>query len=347
VILYQVLTGQFPYSSEGAIDQILLRIRTVEAPMPSRQTGVRPGVEQRFDAIVFKALAKSRKDRYESAGALASDLEAWLSDGPISATPRKLGWPRKLTIAAMLLMVCCIAIASARIFTQSLPPTVIKLPEMATQVGIRLVKVPSGSFWFGSPVTEEGHVADEVLRQVTIKDQFFVSISVVTQEQYSFVMHANPRDTRWLGQDMPVQNVSWNDASEFCMRLSEIEHRHFRLPTEVEWEYVCRAGSNGPFNEVARPENLGWYAENSGMAIHPVMQKWPNAWGLFDMHGNVFQWCSDAYRSNVAKEPTPAFHVLRGGSAFSPIAECRSASRRLAVENVPFPTYGFRVVCDR
>jgi len=149
---------------------------------------------------------------------------------------------------------------------------------------------------------------------------------------------------------MPVENVSWNDAVKFCQRLSEKEHRHYRLPTEEEWEYACRAGSGGPFNGISQPEEMGWYAENSGGAVHPVMGKWPNAWGLFDMHGNVAEWCDSTYKKyngNLAKQgPLSVEQVIRGGSALTPMSQCRSASRYGANCSGYSSTRGFRVVCD-
>ena len=352
VILYQALTGKFPYSLEGPIDQVLLRIRTAVASPPSKQAGVRAGVDRRLDTIVLRSLAKLPQDRYESAGKLAQDLESWLSGDPIRAV-RSVPGRRRMLGAAVGVFACLfavVAVVATRII-EARPPTVIELPRLEAYGGINLIRIPSGSFWFGSPDTEEGRNPDETQRYVVIKNPFFISASVVTQSQYQGIMMLNPSDPRWLGSDMPVENVSWNDAVKFCQRLSEKEHRHYRLPTEEEWEYACRAGSAGPFNGVSQPERMGWYAENSGGAVHPVMEKWPNAWGLFDMHGNVAEWCAGAYKKHIGNSavetpPLSGERVIRGGSALTPMSQCRSASRFNDSAIGYSPTRGFRIVCD-
>jgi serine/threonine protein kinase len=351
VILYQALTGKFPYSLDGTIDQVLLRIRTAQSAPPSKQDGARSGVDRRLDAIVLKSLSKSPEDRYESARKLALDLEAWLAGKPMQAVPLVSG--RRRVVAAMIgLIVGVIAVAmfvEIKI-VEARPPTVMVLPQMIDYLGINLIRIPAGSFWFGSPDTETDRNSDEQQRYVQIKNPFYMSMSVITQIQYQQVMKQNPSDPHWLGSNMPVTNVSWNDAVEFCHRLGEHEHRRFRLPTEVEWEYACRAGSTGPFNDVWQPERMGWYAENSGQAVHAVMGKWPNAWGLFDMHGNVAEWCADSikkYNGNATEQtPLAEVRIIRGGTALTPMFRCRSASRESDLVTGYSSSRGFRVVCD-
>ena len=351
VIFYQALTGKFPYSLEGPIDQVLLRIRTAHASPPSKEAEVRAGVDRRLDAIVLKSLAKLPQDRYESAGKLAQDLDAWLSGNPTRAVRSTPSRHRLIAAAAgVLVAFCAVAAVVATKIIDARLPTVIELPRFVTYGGINMIRVPGGSFWFGSPDTEAGRNHDEKQRFVLIKNPFFISASVVTQNQYEGIMNQNPSDHRWLDSNMPVDNVSWNDAVEFCRRLSDKVRRHYRLPTEEEWEYACRAGSTGPFNGVSQPERMGWYAENSGGAVHPVMEKFPNAWGLFDMHGNVAEWCDDAYKNydaNLSKQgPLNVERAIRGGSALMPMAQCRSASRLYDSITGHFAALGFRVVCD-
>lgn len=138
---------------------------------------------------------------------------------------------------------------------------------------------------------------------ITVNDRFFkieefeMQQTTVTQAQWEEVMGNNP--SRIKGDDLPVTNVSWHDAQEFCKRLSERTGDTYRLPTEAEWEYACRAGSTGKWcfgDDESQLDEYAWYYDNSSGTVHPVAQKKPNAWGLYDMHGNVWEWCQDEYK---------------------------------------------------
>jgi formylglycine-generating enzyme required for sulfatase activity len=157
----------------------------------------------------------------------------------------------------------------------------------------------------------------------------------------------------------PVENVLWSDAVEFCKRLSELPEekkagRVYRLPSEAEWEYSCRAGSKTTFSFGESSESLGdyaWYKKNSKSETHPVGEKNPNAWGLYDMHGNVWEWCSDWYASYYTKDavtdpvgPGESLgHVIRGGCWINKPEHCRSAVRLPVVPSYSSGSYGFRV----
>jgi formylglycine-generating enzyme required for sulfatase activity len=167
-----------------------------------------------------------------------------------------------------------------------------------------------------------------------------MGIYPVTQSEYQRLMGSNP--SSFKGDRHPVEQVSWEDATEFIQKLNGLPEeraagRVYRLPTESEWEYACRAGSSTAYcfgEEDARLGEYAWYGKNSGNKTHPVGQKTSNAWGLYDMHGNVWEWCSDwygDYPSGSVRDPkgasTGSCRVDRGGSWYNVAANCRSANR--------------------
>jgi formylglycine-generating enzyme required for sulfatase activity len=180
--------------------------------------------------------------------------------------------------------------------------------DLGNGVTMRLVLIRPGRFMMGSPGSELGHKADESPQhEVTISKPFYMGVTEVTQAQYEAVMGTNPSEFK--GPTNPVESVSWNEATEFCRKLSLKTRRTVRLPTEAEWEYACRAGTNTRFsfgNFDSTLADYGWSSSNSGGTTHPVGQKKPNAWGLYDMHGNVMEWCADwrgSYPSGACTDP--------------------------------------------
>ncbi|MEM0914904.1 MAG: SUMF1/EgtB/PvdO family nonheme iron enzyme [Planctomycetota bacterium] len=234
---------------------------------------------------------------------------------------------------------------------------------LTNSIGMELAYIPSGEFLMGSPASEEGRDDDERQHRVRLTKPFLLGTTEVTQSQWRSVMGNNP-PSRFKGDDLPVDWVSWDDAVEFCRRLSQKESKRYRLPTESEWEYACRAGTTTPFYfgstiSTDQANYDGDYIYGTGRKgvdrkkTIPVGSFQPNSWGLYDMHGNVFEWCSDRYGdySNVMMtDPTGLAtgesRVLRGGSwSFQP-AHCRSASRiRRAPDSQSF-SLGFRVALD-
>jgi formylglycine-generating enzyme required for sulfatase activity len=235
---------------------------------------------------------------------------------------------------------------------------------ITNSIGMKLVLVPKGTFTMGSPFEEEGAENNEEQHQVTISKDYYLGVTEVTQGQYEKVMGTNPshfqkRVIRKSDSSMyPVEQVSWEDAGEFCKKLSELPEekkagRVYRLPTEAEWEYACRAGSKTAYSFGASSKSLGdyaWFGGNSGEQTHPVGEKKANAWGLYDMHGNVFEWCShwyDEYPKSAVSDPVgPAegsFRVDRGGSWLSEAADCRSAFRGRDYPSNRSNSLGFRV----
>ena len=212
---------------------------------------------------------------------------------------------------------------------------------MVNSVGMVLVPIPAGEFQMGSPESEKDRQDDETQHLVKITKPYYLSAYEVTQEQYEKVMGNNPSDSK--GANKPVENVNWNDAVDFCRKLSEQEGEEYRLPTEAEWEYACRAGTSTAYSFGNDESQLGKYAWFGSLQLisehetHPVGEKLPNAWGLYDMYGNVWEWCQDRYRygaygsEKVITDPTgPASgsrRVLRGGAFYVPPFVVRSADR--------------------
>jgi len=241
--------------------------------------------------------------------------------------------------------------------------------------------IPAGTFRMGNITNHpDGWDNEKPVQEVTITRPFLMSRTEVTQEQYEAVMGSNPS---WFkGADRPVERVNWYEAVEFCNELSRQEGldpcysgigtsivcdftaNGYRLPTEAEWEYACRAGTETDFytgnmsHSGVSPldpalDRAGWYGGNSGSTTHPVGEKKPNAFGLYDMHGNVWEWCWDRwdnnyYASSPAEDPrgpaSGSFRVLRGGGWFSIARSCRSAYR--SYNNPYFRNYynGVRLV---
>jgi hypothetical protein len=198
--------------------------------------------------------------------------------------------------------------------------------ELRSTAGIVLVRVPAGSFTMGSPESEEGHQAWEQPREVTFASDFYLGGSPVTQDQYAAVTGTNPTRHAEIG-GAPVDSVSWDEAAEYCRKLTVLDREagvlpdgwEYRLPAEAEWEYACRAGSPEPRH--GPPHAVAWYHENADERPHAVGQKAPNPWGFHDMLGNVWEWCQDWYC-----EANPC-RSARGGSYFNSERFCRSAQR--------------------
>jgi formylglycine-generating enzyme required for sulfatase activity len=206
----------------------------------------------------------------------------------------------------------------------------------------------------GSPATDPMRTPNEIVHQVTLTKPFFLAATTVTQQQWTTLMGANP--SKQVGDDLPVEFVSWDDAVRFCTKLSQKEGRPYRLPTEAEWEYACRAGTATPFylgDNIRAMDGAGWHKGNSGGAMHAVALKTPNPWGLYDMHGNAFQWCADRASlcpSAPVTDPTgPATgraRIIRGGSAREPAERCRSATRVGMDPGSGSPFISFRIALD-
>jgi formylglycine-generating enzyme required for sulfatase activity len=209
------------------------------------------------------------------------------------------------------------------------------------EYGIELVWINPGTFTMGSPESESDRQNDEIQHRVTLTKGFWLGKYEVTQGQWQAVMRNNPSSFTNAGVNAPVEQVSWNDAMEFCAKLTVRELRvgrlpagyEFSLPTEAQWEYACRAGACGAYGGNGNLGSMGWYGDNSGSTTHPVGQKQANEWGLYDMHGNVWEWCYDRYDSSYpggsVTDPTGSIsganRVCRGGGCDNDASDCRSA----------------------
>ncbi len=219
---------------------------------------------------------------------------------------------------------------------------------VVNSLGLRMVLLPAGSFRMGSPAGAPMRQEEEHPRRVTLTHAFRIASTEVTQRQWVALMARDPSPQR--GDDLPVTSVSWMDAQEFCLRLSQKEGATYRLPTEAEWEYACRAGAEEP----GGLEAVAWYAGNSDGTTHPVGLKRPNAWGLHDVLGNAAEWTLDAYAPypRVVEETDPAgpgagsTRVVRGGAwrSFPPALRC--AARAGMPESYQLPHVGLRVVLE-
>ena len=226
--------------------------------------------------------------------------------------------------------------------------------DLGGGVKLTLVLIPAGEFDMGSPEGEEERYSDEVLHRVRITRPFYIGKYPVTQEQWQAVTGGNP--SYFKGAENPVEQVSWHDCQGFTEELNyRLGSGRFALPTEAHWEYACRAGSHMRFCFGRSSSNLGnyaWYEDNSGGKTHPVGQKRPNAWGLYDVHGNVWEWCADwygEYPTSDAEDPRgPSSgdnRVLRGGSWRHVPLYLRSASRLAREPSDSYHLLGVRVVC--
>jgi formylglycine-generating enzyme required for sulfatase activity len=261
-------------------------------------------------------------------------------------------------------MVCCVSLAlGATLAARGGEPKGAAKEPGANSVGMKMVPIQHGEF------TEMG-------QKITISKNFFMSATLVTQAQWKAVMAGNDSEFyKWWqtrperkpemgndpsfnqGDNLPVENVRWPDAVEFCKKLSAKEGKTYRLPTEPEWEYACHAGTHEAYcfgDDASKLGDYAWCGANSGGKTHPVGQKKPNAWGLYDMHGNVWQWCStwfgDSHRGDVVDPQGPdegKFRMIKGGDY-----GCGPEESKIAFQNARYDplhhglTLGFRVVME-
>lgn len=257
---------------------------------------------------------------------------------------------RALTLCTFALT----AVFASRV--QSAPPrpgTNFVIADLA----IELIWLKPGSFRMGSPPDEaHRHKAEGPAQTVTLSQGFWLGKTEITQAQYEAFIGSNPSRFLEVGKNAPVDRVSWLGATEFCRKLTERERSagrlpegyRYTLPTEAQWEYAYRAGTTDDYPGF--PEAMGWFDHNSGETTHPVAQKEPNAWGFYDMAGNILEWCSDWFgdyphgvRTDPAGPDSGHFRIARGGSWRMPIHVARSAARSGGSPGRVDYTLGFRL----
>ncbi len=229
--------------------------------------------------------------------------------------------------------------------------------NVTDSIGMEFVLIPAGEFDMGSPANEAGRYDNEgPVHHVKLASAFYMGKYEVTQKQWRDVMGTSP--SYFKGDNLPVEQVSWNDVQDFIKKLNEKEGANkYRLPTEAEWEYAARAGTTTRYSFGDDESKLGdyaWYRENSGGKTHEVGQKKPNPWGLYDIHGNVREWVQDKYHHDYNGAPTDgnawegdgSVRVGRGGSWGSFAGNCLSANRRLDDPGNRYRVLGFRLLRD-
>lgn len=220
--------------------------------------------------------------------------------------------------------------------TQLLPDLGDAFTENPNGVNLQMKRVPGGFFTMGSPESEQRRYPHEGPQHPVTVPSFYIGKYEVTQAQWKAVMGSGNNPSYFKGDDLPVETVTWNDAKGFCRKLSGMTGKTYGLPSEAEWEYACRARTTGAF--AGNLDVMAWYSNNSDSKTHPVGQKQANAFGLFDMHGNVWEWCEDVWHENYNDNPPTNGSawlsggdswngVLRGGSWYQIPNDVRSARR--------------------
>jgi serine/threonine-protein kinase len=391
--LYHLLAGHPPFADRPWFQKLNDHQHVEPEPIDSLRDDLPDGLTDALQRMMAKDREARYQTPAELSEALLPVLEGgteleqktreeidWPPSPPPAPPPRPprplLSWPR--LIAGALLGGAVLGLVLAWLNPDWITPAPPREdadwgPAFTNSIGMELVRIEPGTFLMGSPSKEEGRPNepeeddDEVQHEVQLTKAFYLGAREVTQKQYQTIMGYNPSNSVPVADkngvvrgtdDCPVVKVNWFDAQDFCRKLSNRapereQGRHYRLPTEAEWEFACRAGSQTPF-ACPRAEQLPEYAWYDGVRLRPVGLKRANPWGLFDMHGNAREWCQDHYvkklagtpaADSVVREEIGKEGVFRGGAYDSPARECRSAARAHGPMDLREPNIGFRVVC--
>jgi uncharacterized protein (TIGR02996 family) len=293
------------------------------------------------DETAWLALADCLEEQGEADRAELVRLREWLRHAP----PQRRAERRRRETRLQELLASGVAPAVPR-----------RKIALSKKVSLELVLIPASRFLMGSPKSEPQRSLDEGPQHVvTLTRPFWLGVYPVTQAQWQAIMHDNPSRAR--GANRPVESVSWDECQLFCAKLSEHSGLRFRLPSEAEWEYACRAGTTTTYHTgdgVEAMNRAGWCdAGSDARETCPVGRYLPNAWGLYDMHGNVREWCSDclrAYTSEAVVDPHGGgdsdSRVVRGGSWTYDQEDSRAASRYERPITYHLDYYGCRVLLE-
>ncbi|GAB1541867.1 hypothetical protein NUACC21_45400 [Scytonema sp. NUACC21] len=380
IVIAEILTGIHPFAGNTR-GELMQRVIHEEPAVPELPTP--------FAAIVKGCLVKDYTQRWTATQVLASldptaDLGKVTVLLPLSPSFRKIIPTEAGATGCATIPVANIQMQAKEPYQQLTPATqeqkqAIIQPNRNSNYQERLpggsmldtIAIPSGSFFMGTATEDIEQVLkletwfkrSEVIKWLRSEmpqhrvsvPAFYMSRTPITQEQWQAVMQTNPSHFSSLLR--PVESISWWQAQEFCDRLSQLTSKSYRLPTEAEWEYACRAGTQTlySFGNSKQPlRDYAWYTWNSRQQTQLVGQKKPNAWGLQDMHGLVWEWCQDHWHENYNGAPTdgsawlegghPTKHSVRGGSWYSLADDCRCVYRFCYDANFRYSSLGFRVV---
>lgn len=256
----------------------------------------------------------------------------------------------------LLLFMATTMFSSYTLFAEEPDPGTLKEIRLDDQTILRFRWCPKGSFIMGSPLSEKNRDDSEIQHKVSFSSGFWILETEITQKIYRSIMGKNPSQFR--GDQLPVDSVSWIDTKIFLQKINDryksMVKGSFALPTEAQWEYACRAGSTGPWS--GKLDEIAWFgADRETGSTHPVGTKKPNAWGVHDMHGNLWEWTSDYY-NDFGPDPVwdpkgpdlsdSGVRIDRGGCWDSTPDYCRSAHRGVYEPDRQSPFVGFRIVCN-
>lgn len=244
-------------------------------------------------------------------------------------------------------------VGALTVMAQEVNPGKVEVIDLGKDVKLEMVLIPAGKFKMGSPANEKGRKVFETQHEVTLTKPYYMGKYEVTQEQWGAVMGNNP-SIRTKGPRLPVTDVSWKDCQEFIKKLNTKTNGGYRLPTEAEWEYACRAGTTTAysFGNKITPKDANYDDSKIDKPVEVGSYK-PNAFGLYDMHGNVGEWCEDwhgGYPSTVTDPKGPAegeYRVVRGGSFYLNESGARSSNQNIFTPSYRLFTFGFRLARNK
>jgi formylglycine-generating enzyme required for sulfatase activity len=330
----------------------LVQVNTAPTPRVSPESPAKPiSVGQKISLPKVSAPPKQLLQKWSRRKILAGLSLVTVSGVSSTAGIKIFAEPRyrKLTTQEFSPTTTPIVYSELTLFTEQLPDG----------VELEMVGLPGGTFLMGSPETDPDASDNEFPQHEVEVRSFAIGKYPVTQDQWQAVMGDNPS---YFSSDPknPVEQVTWDDCQKFCRELYQLTNKNYRLPSEAEWEYACRAGTTTRYffgNDAAQLGDYAWYDDNSEDKTHPVGLKKPNPWGLYDMHGNVWEWCEDGWHRSYQGAPVNGSAwtdnqglsgrcVLRGGSWLLRAGNCRSARRSPNnVLNKDF-SRGFRLILE-